>query len=130
MSDIIKDTNELTLEKLKERNPRVISAQKDAALGGSMDKWGDLGGITYNMATSRYITSHQRMRKLKEKYGNRVMIYVEQKFAEPDEYGTVGIGFVGVDNTHVRFAYREVWFSEADEAAAGVAANNATGSND
>jgi hypothetical protein len=130
MTPTIKDTDDLTLEKLAEKNPRIMKAQKDAALGGSMDRWGDLGVFVWNRPTSRLITAHQRMRKLKEKYGSKVKIYIETEYPEPDEYGTVAIGYVGVEGTHVRFAYREVVFSEADEYAAGLASNNATGEND
>ena len=130
MIPTIKDTDSLTIESLQDGNPRIMRTHRDAALGGAMDKWGDLGGITWNETSSRFVTGHQRMRKLKEKYGGRVKIYIEQTFNEPDEFGTVGLGYVGVEGTHVRFAYREVMFDEANERAAGLASNNATGEND
>ena len=58
------------------------------------------------------------MRKLKEKYGTRVQVFVEQKLDEPDEYGTVGLGYVGVEGTSVRFSYREVSWDRGLEMAA------------
>ncbi|HVA10608.1 MAG TPA: hypothetical protein VNG32_00380 [Candidatus Dormibacteraeota bacterium] len=127
MSEIIREADSLQFASY---NPRVMKEFDDAALGNSMDRLGDISGITYNTQTGTLVTGHQRMRKLKTKYGQRVKVYVEQKLSDPDESGTVGIGFVGVEGTTVRFAYREVAWDKGLEMAANYAANHIGGDDD
>jgi hypothetical protein len=120
-------------------NPRIMKEHSDGALGNSLDKFGDISGITNNMPApginnlvqSRLVTGHQRIRKLREKYGDgQVQIFIEQRYAAPDQVGTIAIGYVGVPGTSVRFAYREVMWPEGLEMAANIAANTITGEND
>lgn len=120
MSDLIKDASDINLD---DYNPRLIRETGDTNLGNSMDAFGELSGITFNTKTSTLVTGHQRLRKLRAKYGDRVRIYVD-KYAEPDDYGTVGIGYVGVEGTGVRFNYRETYWDLGTEKAANIAANN------
>ena len=121
MSEEVKEIDNL---KFADYNPRTMGEHDDTSLGNSMARLGDISGITFNTQTNTLVTGHQRIRKLKEKYGTRVKVYVEQKFAEPDEFGTVGLGFVGVEGTSVRFNYREVSWDRGLEMAANYGANH------
>lgn len=127
MSELIKDISSINFA---DYNPRVMKEPKDTALGKSMGEFGDLGMITNNLETSTLCVGQQRVRKLREKYGDQAKIYIEQRFADPDEYGTVAIGYIGVPGTSVRFGYREVRWPLSKELAANVSSNNATGEND
>lgn len=131
-------TRSISTINFAEYNPRIMKEHDDTALGNSLDRFGDISGITNNMPApginnliqSRLVTGHQRIRKLSTKYGDQVQIIIEQRYAEPDQFGTISIGYVGVPGTSVRFAYREVMWSEGLEMAANVAANNIGGEND
>lgn len=120
MSEIVKDLSTL---RFADYNPRIANEHFDNTLDASMSQFGDISGITNNMLTGNMVTGHQRVRKLQHRYGAGAKIFVEQRFAEPDQYGTVAIGFVGVEGTTVRFAYREVMWDEGTEKAANIAAN-------
>lgn len=116
--------------KFAEYNPRYMKQHDDTSLGNSMSRLGDISGITFNTQSGTLVTGHQRVRKLKEKYGTRVQVFVEQKLDEPDEYGTVGLGYVGVEGTSVRFSYREVSWDRGLEMAANYGANHIGGDDD
>jgi hypothetical protein len=104
-------------------NPRTMTEFDAKNLGTSMTKWGDISGITSNRRTNNYVTGHQRMKTLDNKFQNRVKIYIEHRNDQPDEYGTVAIGYVGVEGTNLRFAYRQVDWNETVEKIVNVAAN-------
>lgn len=104
-------------------NPRKMSEHDGHSLTASMTKFGDISGITVNEQTNTYVTGHQRMRTLANKFPGLVRINIEQRLAAPDEYGTVATGYVGVVGTPLRFAYREVSWSLATEKTANIAAN-------
>lgn len=127
MSELTKDISTINFA---DYNPRIMKEHPDAALGNSMNRFGDIAGITNNIQTSTLVTGHQRIRKLKQKYGEQVKIIIEQRFAEPDEFGTVAVGFVGVPGTSIRFSYREVMWDRGLEMAANVAANTIDGEDD
>jgi hypothetical protein len=104
-------------------NPRKMEAHDAKSLSTSMTKFGDISGITVNALTNTFVTGHMRMRTLTEKYPGLVKIHVEQKLEAPDEFGTVATGYVGVEGTPHRFAYREVSWPIELEKAANIAAN-------
>lgn len=66
-------------------NPRQITEKRQAQLGKSMGKFGDLSGIVYNRRTGRLVCGHQRIRHLAANAKIR-------KEAVSDEHGTVAIG--------------------------------------
>lgn|SRR5574343_657286 len=51
-------------------NPREIRPEAFAGLSASLEEFGDLSGITFNMATGHLVCGHQRVRALKEAYGD------------------------------------------------------------
>lgn len=51
-------------------NPRSITPQALNALGKSLDEFGDLSGIVWNRRTGELVCGHQRIRALREKYGD------------------------------------------------------------
>lgn len=104
-----------------EYNPRIMSAHDAKSLDASMTTFGDISGITRNVQTNNYVTGHQRMRTLQKRFPGKVKIQVEKQ--EPDEFHTVGWGFVVVEGTSLKFPYRQVDWSIATEKTANIAAN-------
>lgn len=79
----------------------------------SIDRFGDLSGITFNTRTQELVTGHQRVQQLRKQYGDDLKI-------EP----------LSDDRAVIRtpageFAVRFVDWSAAKQAAANVAANSA-----
>ena len=60
------------LSHLKEAdyNPREISDEALTGLTVSIDEFGDLSGIVFNRQTGNLVAGHQRVKALKEKYGD------------------------------------------------------------
>ena len=61
-----------SLSDLKEAeyNPRNISREALTGLKYSLEEFGDLSGITFNLKTGNLVAGHQRVNALKEKYGD------------------------------------------------------------
>ena len=57
-------------------NPRFISGEALSGLKYSLEEFGDLSGITFNLQTGNLVTGHQRIKALKEKYGELEIIHV------------------------------------------------------
>lgn len=99
------------------KNPRKISDDQLKRLKKSLEKFGDLSGIIFNVRTKKLVGGHQRIKVLPK----NSEIVIEQKYDEPTEKGTTAIGFISVDGE--RFKYREVDWDEMTEKAANIAAN-------
>ena len=95
-----------TIEDLQpnEDNPRNISAKAKKGLRKSLERFGDISGITFNKRTGRLVCGHQRVQELRGLGG---------------EYrdGAIWVG----DEKH---AVRVVDWAEKLESEANVAANN------
>ncbi len=101
----------MKLSDLKEApyNPRQIS---DEALNGlkiSLDRFGDLSGITFNTRTGHLVAGHQRIKALREEYGD--IEFDGEKIVTPDGK---------------EFRVRFVDWDESKEKAANIAANSET----
>lgn len=72
---MLPDTN-LTLNDLKEAeyNPRRITPEGMSGLKASIRTLGDISGICFNKKTGRVFAGHQRLKALKEEYGNTLRI--------------------------------------------------------
>lgn len=105
------------------KNPRKISDEKLRQLGATMEKWGDLSGITWNRRLKRLTTGHQRTKKL----APQSKIVITSSYPEPEDDGTVARGYIEDAETGARWAYREVEWDEHDDLAANVAANASGG---
>lgn len=94
-------------------NPRRISDDGRAALAASIERFGDIAGITWNAKTRRLVAGHQRVEALRSKYGSALRI-------EREEHG--GVALIAPNGD--RFAVRVVDWDEGTEKAANVAANS------
>lgn len=88
----------------KPNNPRNIREEAEHGLRASMERYGDLSGITFNKRSGQLISGHQRVEQLKGLGG---------VFRD-------GAIWVGED----RFAVRVVDWDQQTENEANVAANN------
>ena len=117
---IMARTKAETIQKLKpwDRNPRSISKEALAGLKISLDRFGDLSGIVFNIRNQALVSSHQRTKTLPADSE----IIIEKHYRRPTRTGTVAEGYVLIKGE--RFHYREVKWDEKTHAAANVAANN------
>ena len=111
------------IEELREAdyNPRVISTKRLENLHNSMNTYGDLSGVVFNVHTRTLISGHQRLKGLR---GNK-NVKIETK-PVTDAFGTVAEGYI-IAKTEagiLRIPYREVkWSDKKAEMAANIAAN-------
>lgn len=119
-----KKTETIKLSELKgnPQNPRRMREENAKGLKSSMERFGDLSGITYNVRSGQLVTGHQRKNVLLKLIGEDPEVtWVERH--EPTVQYTVGHGYftLGTEKYRVRF----VDMDEKTEAAANLAANNA-----
>jgi len=109
-----------TIEQLKPwtRNPRSITKDAIEGLKTSLDAFGDLGGIVFNVRLHALVGGHQRMSVLPAD----AVIEIDRRYDEPTRTGTVTEGSIVIDGE--RFKYREVNWEETKHAAGNIAANN------
>ena len=112
------------IEELREAdyNPRIISTKRLENLNNSLNTYGDLSGIVFNVHTKTLISGHQRLKNFRSN-GKNVRIETKQV---TDAFGTVAEGYVVVktDAGTLRIPYREVkWSDKKAEMAANIAAN-------
>lgn len=102
-------------------NPRVITADQQRMLKGSLEEFGDIGVIIFNRRTGRLIGGHQRSKLLDPQWPI-------VKEPHNDGKGTVAKGHIVTPFGHL--TYREVDWDEQKERAANIAANKHGGSFD
>lgn len=102
----------LTLEDLAAwaKNPRVISDEALAGLGGSIKAWGNLAGIVYNEQLGALVCGHQRIKVLRAK-GATIRYDGETPSVVDPETGET-------------FPIRVVSWNQQQHAAACIAGNN------
>ena len=100
------------------KNPRKISDKELAELKRSMETFGDLGGVVFNLTTGHVVGGHQRLKNLDPSWK------IERR-AATDKTGTVALGYI--TTPYGRFNYREVRWPEIKETAANLAANKIQG---
>lgn len=89
-------------------NPRAISKEAIAALRNSLSEFGDISGIVYNEHSGHLIAGHQRLKALKQQYGDG-LVFEKGVLKTPDGK---------------EFSVRVVSWEESIEKAANVAANS------
>lgn len=94
-------------------NPREISQRNLESLKVSLDEFGDLSGIVWNKRTGHIVCGHQRIKALKEKYGENLVL---------SEDGLL----YGKHDEKDAFSIRIVDWDEMKEKAANIAANAQT----
>lgn len=99
-------------------NPRKITDKKLSALKKSLDEFGDLSGIVFNVRTQTLIGGHQRTKNFDPSW---------EIIKEPhnDAVGTVALGYI--ETPSGRMTYREVDWPEEKEKMANIAANKQGG---
>lgn len=98
--------------KAAEYNPRSIDNKALEGLKFSIDEFGDISGIVFNNRTGNLISGHQRVKAIKEKFGDLNIVRLN------DEEG-----FVEAPGKKI-FKIRFVDWEEAKEKAANIAANS------
>ncbi len=109
--------------KLYHKNPRRISTKQYEQLGNWLTKLGDLSGIVHDLNSDEVIGGNQRSRVFDI---NACEIEIAETFDEPDEQGTVGLGFILWQGK--KYAYRQVRWDAKQCEKANVVANKAGGS--
>jgi len=94
---------------------RQISQAALKGLQHSLERHGDISGITFNLETGNLVSGHQRVEALKAKYG------ADNLRLEPAPIDGQGIIYAPDGNT---YSVRYVRFTEAEEKAANLAANS------
>lgn len=86
------DNGKMTIAQLKDdpSNPRDIDDESLKALSISLDEFGDISGIVYNLKTKELVCGHQRKKALVEQYGDKAALKVNAKgtptaIVTPDE---------------------------------------------
>lgn len=87
------------------RNPRKITNEAADGLSESVQRWGDISGIVYNVRTGRLVCGHQRVAQLRRLGAQLVKGALQLANGE-------------------RFPVRLVDWTEAEENAANITANN------
>ncbi|MCK9432123.1 MAG: hypothetical protein M0R00_04120 [Candidatus Omnitrophica bacterium] len=95
-------------------NPRKISPEKLAALKKSLEEFGDLSGIVFNVRTQTVIGGHQRIKNMDPTW--KII-----KKPQTDKTGTTAAGYI--ETPHGRLTYREVDWPVIKEKQANIAAN-------
>lgn len=106
------------------KNPRTISKHDYAALKKSIQEFGDLSGIVFNVTTQRLVGGHQRTTSFKDLAGEKNIV-ITQRFDQPNAFGTIAVGYLTYKGEF--FSYREVQWPEPRELAANIAANRIQG---
>ena len=105
-----------------DKNPRKITKDDFETLQKSLDEFGDLSGVIFNRPTKNLVGGHQRTNALKSK---EATITITEEFAVPTKSGTVAVGYIEANGE--RFSYREVEWTEEQEARANILANKVSG---
>lgn len=95
-------------------NPRKINEASFRYLKNSIDKFGDISGITWNEKTGKLVTGHQRWTALSEQFDD---LFIEHASDDRFKIMSLSKGYVG-------YMMRVVQWDEIVEKAANVTANN------
>jgi hypothetical protein len=118
--------NDKSLDELKAnpKNPRQINNTTSPALQKSIDRFGDLSGIVFNVRTQQLVGGHQRKEAFK-KLGGENKVVIDRQLEQPDDVGTTAYGHIEYKGR--QYAYREVDWDADLELAANIAANRIQG---
>lgn len=88
------------------KNPRSISKEQFAELQKDLAELGDLSGVIHDLNSDEIVGGNQRSRVFNI---NKCKIVMTEIFDQPDEQGTVGLGYVVWQGK--KYAYRQVKWS-------------------
>lgn len=100
------------------KNPRKITNERLKQLKENIIELGDLSGIVHDLNTDEIISGNQRSKVINI---NKCEIEIVKKYDEPNEQGTVALGFVIFKNQ--RLNYRQVRWNEKQREKACITAN-------
>lgn len=112
--------------KVYDKNARKITEKRFEQLKESLQKYGDLSGIVFNVRNGMLVGGNQRYRILRDKKAN---LTITETYAEPTEERTVALGYITLEDGK-KFAYREVDADDEWHKKASVIPNNMGGEND
>lgn len=122
MNDNTKSINELHEAAY---NPRTMSKHDREALRKSLERFGDLSGIVFNVRTKNLVGGHQRVKAFKKAKNPKITI--EHKYEPMTPAGTVARGIIEIEGFGEPFTYREVDWEIHHEESANIAANRIAG---
>jgi len=105
------------------KNPRQITHKQMDDLKKTLAELGDLSGIVHDLNSDQIIGGNQRSRAMDV---NTCEIELTHTAQEPDEQGTVALGFIVWQGK--RYAYRRVRWTQKQCERANIIANKAGGS--
>lgn len=87
----------LTFQNLKpsEYNPRKIEGDNFDGLKKSLDSFGDIAGVTFNLESKRLVTGHQRVEAFKDFGDQLVEVEILKKYDEPTKKGYLVLDVFG-----------------------------------
>ena len=100
------------------KNPRKISEAQLEQLKQNIQELGDLSGIVHCLNTDEIISGNQRSKVINI---NECEIEIVKQYDEPNEQGTIALGFVIFENQ--RLNYRQVRWNEKQREKACITAN-------
>lgn len=104
------------------KNPRKISAERDARLAEYLAEFGDLSGLIFNR-DGMVISAHQRVRHYKRNGGRLVL---SEQYDQPTTDGTIARGYIEMpDGT--RYVVRQVDWPKEKQDRAMIVANGSFG---
>ena len=104
------------------KNPRQITEKQFGQLDATLRELGDLSGIVHDLNTDEIIGGNQRSRVFDI---NKCTVEIVEQFEQPDEQGTVALGFVVWRGK--KYAYRQVRWDAKQCEKANIVANKAGG---
>lgn len=107
--------------KRHEKNPRKITNEELERLKTSIDKYGDLSCIIFNIRTLKLAGGNQRSKVIPQD----AEVKYTTRYVKPNHQGTVAEGTIVVSGENMK--YREVDWSEKTEKEAMLAANKLGG---
>lgn len=106
-------------------NPRTMSKYDAQVLEQGLKKYGDLGGIIFNVSLNKLVGGHMRVESFK-RMGAKENVTYTQRFDTPTATGTTALGYIEYNGEF--YGYREVsWSNEAHSLVATILANKAGG---
>ncbi len=103
-------------------NPRKITQKQLENLETTLAELGDLSGIVHDLNTDEIVGGNQRSKVFRL---DECEIVLTEEYAQADEQGTVGLGFIIWRGK--RYAYRAVRWDERTAERANIVANRAGG---
>lgn len=103
-------------------NPRRISEDSANALKISLEQFGDISCIVYNVRSEQMVGGHQRKAVITQLIGENPELIITDQLKTPTKTGTVAEGYVEANGE--KYKVRFVDWDEKKEAAANLQANN------